>query len=47
MTEEGNRLIWFHGRECVHCRRIRPVVEQLEAEGVSIVELEVWHNEDI
>lgn len=46
MTEEGKRLIWFHGKECVHCRRLRPTVDQLEAEGVPIVELEVWHNEE-
>ncbi len=43
----GNRLIWFSGKECVHCRRLRPVVEQLQAEtGAEITELEVWHNEE-
>ncbi len=44
---EGNRLIWFSGRECVHCKRIRPTVEQFEAEtGKKITELEVWHSEE-
>jgi thiol-disulfide isomerase/thioredoxin len=43
----GSRLIWFSGRECVHCKRIRPVVEKFEAEtGKKITELEVWHDED-
>ena len=43
---ESNRLIWFSGRECVHCKRLRPVVEQFEAEtGLKITEMEVWHNE--
>jgi len=46
MSKSG-RLIWFSGRECVHCRRLRPVVEQFEAEtGNKITELEVWHSEE-
>lgn len=44
---EGNRLIWFSGRECVHCKRLRPTVEKFEAENdLEITELEVWHNSD-
>ncbi|MBM3302624.1 MAG: hypothetical protein FJY85_22065, partial [Deltaproteobacteria bacterium] len=44
---EGNRLIWFYGRECPHCKATRPLIEQLmEETGVTITELEVWHNED-
>lgn len=43
----NDRLIWFSGRECTHCKRMRPVVEQLEAEtGKKITELEVWHSEE-
>jgi thiol-disulfide isomerase/thioredoxin len=43
----GDRLIWFSGRECVHCKRIRPTVEQFQAEtGNKITELEVWHSEE-
>ena len=43
----NDRLIWFSGRECIHCKRMRPVVEQLEAEtGKKITELEVWHSEE-
>jgi len=46
MSKSG-RLIWFSGRECVHCGRLRPVVEQFEAEtGNKITELEVWHSEE-
>ncbi len=45
MTEK--RLIWFHGRECPHCKKLAPVVEQFEAEtGLKVVRLEVWHNEE-
>ena len=47
MSESAGRLIWFSGRECPHCRRLRPTVEQMQAEtGVNITELEVWHNEE-
>lgn len=42
-----NRLIWFHGRECPHCRQLRPVVERLEKDnGLTITQLEVWHDEE-
>jgi len=47
MSVSGNRLIWFSGRECVHCKRLRPVVGQFEAEtGKKVTELEVWHSEE-
>ena len=47
MAEIGNRLIFFHGRECPHCRKFRPVVEETEKElGKEITSLEVWHNEE-
>ncbi|MEM2943729.1 MAG: hypothetical protein QW087_03200 [Methanomassiliicoccales archaeon] len=43
----GNRLIWFYGRECPHCRAVRPLVKLLKDElGIEIEELEVWHDED-
>jgi len=45
MSETDERLIWFHGRECVHCKRLRPVVERVRAEGIPIVGLEVWHDD--
>ena len=42
----SERLIWFHGRECPHCRRLAPTVDRFEAEtGISIERLEVWHDE--
>ena len=41
------RLIWFHGKECPHCRKLAPVVDQFEAEpGIKLERLEVWHNEE-
>ena len=44
---EKNRLIWFSGKECVHCKRARPLVEQLESGmGSKVTELEVWHSEE-
>jgi hypothetical protein len=47
MSGKGDRLIWFSGRECVHCKRLRPTVIQFEAEtGKNITELEIWHSED-
>jgi thiol-disulfide isomerase/thioredoxin len=47
MVEKGERLIWFLGKECPHCAKLRPMVEAFkESEGMEIVELEVWHSED-
>ena len=41
----GNRLIMFTGTECVHCKEMYPLVEQLEKElGLKVEHLEVWHN---
>jgi thiol-disulfide isomerase/thioredoxin len=46
MATEGSRLIFFSGRECPHCRKLRPVIEQAAQEmGKEITELEVWHND--
>jgi len=39
-------LLYFMGRECVHCRVMKPLIEKLEKEeGVKLKEIEVWHNE--
>jgi len=44
MSED--RLIWFTGRECEHCKELRPIVaEFMDEYGVEIEELEVWHDE--
>lgn len=41
----ADRLIEFYGTECVHCRKMDPLIERLEREeGVKITRLEVWHN---
>lgn len=40
-------LIEFWGRECPHCDKMKPIVEQLEKEeGIKVEKLEVWHNEE-
>jgi thiol-disulfide isomerase/thioredoxin len=40
-----DRLIEFYGTECVHCRKMDPLIERLEREeGVQLTRLEVWHN---
>ncbi|NLI73586.1 MAG: hypothetical protein GX369_02270 [Euryarchaeota archaeon] len=44
---EDNRLIFFWGRECPHCAKLHPVVNEVSQElGGSITELEVWHSEE-
>ena len=41
----SERLIMFTGTECVHCKEMHPLVEQLEKElGVKVEFLEVWHD---
>ena len=43
--EKKERLIFFNGTECSHCKEMHPLVEQLEKEtGIKIEEFEVWHN---
>jgi len=40
-------LIEFYGTECIHCRKMEPLIERLFQEtGIKIVRLEVWHNEE-
>ncbi len=40
-------LIDFYGKECPHCMKMKPLVEQLKKEtGVKVEEIEVWHDED-
>jgi len=42
-----SRLIMFHGRECPHCRKMMPIVEELEkATGIAFDKREVWHSEE-
>ncbi len=39
-------LLEFYGRECPHCKRIRPSLERIEKEeGLKIKRYEVWHDE--
>ena len=41
----GERLIMFSGTECVHCKEMHPLVEQLEKElNIKIDYVEVWHD---
>ncbi len=38
-------LIEFYGTECIHCNKMKPLVERLEKElNIKIEKLEVWHN---
>src|SRR3989338_1283786 len=42
--ENKGRLIMFSGTECVHCKEMDPILEQLEKERIHIEHVEVWHN---
>ena len=40
-------LIEFYGTECVHCRKMEPLIQKLQQEtGLKVVRMEVWHNEE-
>lgn len=39
-------LLEFYGAECPHCESMKPIVERLRGEGISIESREVWHNDD-
>ena len=46
MVDGNNRLIWFFGRECPHCKALHPVVDKfVEDTGIQITKLEVWHDD--
>lgn len=39
-------IIFFHGQDCPHCQKMRPIVDKLEKElKVKIKRLEVWYDE--
>ena len=41
----GERLIMFTGAECKHCKKMDPLVQQLEKENnIQVTRMEVWHN---
>jgi len=40
----GEKIIEFYGTECVHCKEMDPLLEQLEKEGIHIEHVEVWHD---
>jgi|ADurb_Met_02_Slu_FD_contig_31_801025_length_1191_multi_4_in_0_out_0_3 thiol-disulfide isomerase/thioredoxin len=51
MSEQGGRLIFFWGRECPHCAKLHPVVDEVSEElvkagGQGITQLEVWHSDE-
>jgi len=40
------QLVMFYGRECPHCKKMLPLVDQLEKEtAVRFARYEVWHDE--
>jgi thiol-disulfide isomerase/thioredoxin len=45
--EQKSKLMEFYGTECSHCRSMEPLIEILrDKEGVEILRLEVWHNQE-
>lgn len=46
MTEKKD-LLFFYGSECPHCQKMEAFLLRLEKEeGIKVVRLEVWHNEE-
>lgn len=42
-----SNLLFFYGAECEHCRKMEPLVKELEKEtGLKVDQYEVWHNEE-
>lgn len=42
-----SHLLQFSGTECVHCKEMEPLVEQLQKElNVQVQYLETWHDEE-
>ena len=40
-------IIFFHGADCPHCARMRPIVKQIEKElKIKFKLFEVWYNEE-
>ncbi|MEK6940534.1 MAG: thioredoxin family protein [Nanoarchaeota archaeon] len=41
----SGRLLCFYGTECIHCKKMYPLMEKLEKElKIKITKLETWHN---
>ena len=40
-------ILFFHGADCPHCKRMRPIVAKIKDElKCKIIALEVWNNEE-
>jgi len=40
------KFVEFYGLECPHCKKMVPIVEQVEKDtGITFEKLEVWHND--
>lgn len=40
-------ILFFHGADCPHCKRMRPIVAKLKEElKLKVISLEVWYNEE-
>ncbi len=39
-------LYFFYGKECPHCQKMEPRVDNLEDAGFDIERLETWHDEE-
>jgi thiol-disulfide isomerase/thioredoxin len=39
-------FVEFYGEECPHCKKMIPIIQQVENEtGIAFLKLEVWHND--
>jgi cytochrome c peroxidase len=47
MAKKEGRLLFFTGKECVHCHESEPIVARFEKEHkTKLVKLEVWHDSE-
>ncbi len=47
LTMDMSHLLEFFGAECIHCKKMEPLLERLEDElGISVTKLEVWHSHE-
>lgn len=47
MSDESH-VYYFFGRECSWCEKMHSLVDLLEhKENVKVVQLEVWHNQEV
>jgi hypothetical protein len=40
------KLLFFYGLECPHCRKMEKLVDRLNLEGYTIKKVETWHDKE-